>query len=197
MKSNKYVTIFLILIFLLFHARMVSAIDIRQGVNIFSGEGSSVLLVIPIRLESLSIEPGIAYSGEHGDSKNKYSNQKADNDGSGIELLAGLYLRKGFSNEFEEHDGARLGTDQSLYNQMDEFNSKIDARTDIVVLTPALGLQYFFNKQFSMGVDAGLRLEQATSDSNSVGSSDVISDRYEAGDFKASLESRVIVRALF
>lgn len=182
MKSNKYVYLFVIFFTLLLHTRMASAIDIG-------------LDTIP--LESITIEPEIGYYNNRRDNKEKFTGEKSDDTYGGTEILAGVYLRKAFGKGIEGYYGGRVDIGQYQDSSSYADGDKRDSTTNSMFLTPTLGLQYFFNKQFSMGVDAGLRIEESTNKYEYTNSRGVVARKDETNGFRTTFESHIVVRALF
>lgn len=197
MTSNKHIYLFVIFVTFFFYARMASAIDIGLGATLTTGDGPSTGLMVPIRLESITIEPEITYSNRRDNTKDKLTGQKGDGNNGRTNILAGIYLRKGFGKGIEAYYGGRVGIGQSQNNDKYTDGSKRDSTRGSIFLIPTLGLQYFFNKQFSMGVDAGLRIEQYTEKYKRTNSSGVITTNDNTDGIRTALESRVVVRALF
>lgn len=195
MKSKRNIVIFAILISFLLTGHVAQAADLAQNSAVFTGNDSTVSFVIPVRFESMTIAPKLTYYSEY--NNDKFSTERANSYHSGYEILAGLYLHKGFSDSVEGHYGGRVGFGQSQYEDTDDFNNKIETSADSVILNPTLGLQYMVNKNLSLGLDAGLRLEQSTSTTKTVSNNGTITYSDETDDFKTTMETRLVVRAFF
>ena len=151
------------------------------GVGVFHfGPGSTV--VAPIRLESLTVEPEV----------NLFRASSNQETFDGVSLATGIYVRRALGPSFEGYAGGRIGYSRSKDRfdtgfGIQEFNSHS------WMLSPTIGAQYFFSRQFSIGLDVGLqyvRSSQKTDGPPSFPSSS--SNGYTAGTV-----TRILLRAYF
>jgi len=122
---------------------LASAAD--YGVGVFhNGQGSTV--VAPIRLESLTVEPEVTLHRASGGGQT-----------SNVTTLGtGIYVRKELGSLFESYLGGRVG-----YTSAKTPSSPV-TETRTYSLTPTFGVQHFFSKQFSIGLDVGLRYSNSS-----------------------------------
>jgi len=157
----------------------VSAADYGVGVFHF-GQGSTV--VAPIRLESLTVEPEVNLFRAS-------SNQETFHV---VTVATGIYVRRAFGPSFEGYAGGRIGYSRSK----DRFDTGIGTEEFVShswMLSPTLGAQYFFSRQFSIGLDVGLqyvRSSQKTDAPPPIASSSI--NGYTAGTL-----TRILLRAYF
>ena len=151
------------------------------GVGVFHfGQGSTV--VAPIRLESLTVEPEVNLFRAS-------SNQETFHV---VTVATGIYVRRAFGPSFEGYAGGRIGYSRSK----DRFDTGIGTEEFVShswMLSPTLGAQYFFSRQFSIGLDVGLqyvRSSQKTDAPPPIASSSI--NGYTAGTL-----TRILLRAYF
>jgi len=129
-----------------------SAADWGVGVAHF-GQGNTVL--IPIRMESLIVEPEIYYSRSKQDFTSIPSGINGNGTISQYGLATGIYGRSELGPSFESYVGARAGVSKGKFDQtsgISTFNQKYHSW----FVAPTAGLQYYFAKQFSIALDVGL-----------------------------------------
>ena len=145
MESNKncakYVragALFLSGIALVVQIPSVSAADYGLGVS-FDGSGSTVM--VPIKTDTLLIEPELRFNNSSASGSNFHST------GLGV----GVYMRKQLGPLFESYMGGRV-----VHNTLKSTVAGTDSKSTSFTLAPTFGIQHFFSKQFSLGLDASL-----------------------------------------
>jgi len=113
------------------------------GVGAFhQGNGNTVLL--PIKLDTLLVEPEVSLSKITGDSSS-----------TSVGLSAGIYGRKDLGPLFEGYVGGRVGL--SHFKSHSNFGGfPTDNKNDSWLIGPVAGVQHYFSKVFSIGLDVGL-----------------------------------------
>ena len=157
----------------------VSAADYGVGVFHF-GQGSTV--VAPIRLESLTVEPEVNLFRAS-------SNQETFHV---VTVATGIYFRRALGPSFEGYAGGRIGYSRSK-ERFDTGSGIEEFTSHSWMLSPTLGAQYFFSRQFSIGLDVGLqyvRSSQKTDAPPPIASSSI--NGYTAGTL-----TRILLRAYF
>ena len=117
---------------------LAQAVDIGLGVAL-EGSGSTVL--IPIRIDFLFIEPEIQFSSQ------SQSGFKSNSVNPGV----GVYWRKELGALFETYIGGKLA-----FGATKQTIGTTETKTGSITLGPTIGIQHFFSKQFSLGLDASL-----------------------------------------
>src|SRR6266480_1223631 len=117
---------------------LAQAVDIGLGVAL-EGSGSTVL--IPIRIDFLFIEPEIQFSSQ------SQSGFKSNSVNPGV----GVYWRKELGPLFETYIGGKLA-----FGATKQTIGTTETKTGSITLGPTIGIQHFFSKQFSLGLDASL-----------------------------------------
>ena len=140
----------------------------------------SVNMLVPIRTEGYMIEP------EGGLSTTKTSGTVTTKNDS-YNVGSGFYKTRALGPQFEGYGGARL-----LYTR-----GKTDSGTGVTTKSngwdaaPTLGVQYFFSKQFSLGLDAGLHYSDSKATTTTATTS--TSSKVKAWN----TEGRIMVRGYF
>jgi len=116
-----------------------SAADFGMGVA-FDASGNTVM--VPIKMETMLIEPEIRFDTGTGTGSNS----------SSMSAGAGVYVRKGLGPLFESYTGGRV-----VYSTFKSTSGATDSKSNSFILAPTFGIQHFFSKQFSLGLDASLR----------------------------------------
>jgi hypothetical protein len=129
------------------------ALAADYGLGVSHGDDTTVL--IPIRLESLTVEPEVLFSR----SKTK-SEALAGSSNSTFTLYGlatGMYARRTLGPSFEGYFGGRVGI-QKFRNSGDSGlgTSSIQQKGDSWFAGPTVGLEHYFSKQFSIALDVGL-----------------------------------------
>jgi len=149
---------------------LASAADFGMGVA-FEGSGSTVM--VPIKTNTLLIEPQLQFDN----SSATGSTFKNINPGVGV------YLRKELGPLFESYMGGRVA-----YDQNKQTFPGGDFKSTSFSLGPTFGVQHFFSKQFSLGLDASLIYTNGKQTS---------SGQPDVHFHSLSTETRVLLRAFF
>jgi len=122
--------------------------DIGLGAAITNGAfDTGTTLLLPIRTPTLLIEPQLAYVDQkQGGATNKSTS-----------LGVGVYLRKEVGPLFEAYYGGILA-----YDQTKTTGGGPDTKSTSFSIIPTVGIQHYFSKQFSVGVDVGLLYRDGT-----------------------------------
>ena len=122
------------------------------GLGVAHGNNSAVM--VPIRLESLTVEPEVFYSR----SKTKGESDTTGSSNSTFTLYGlatGIYARRTLGPSFEGYFGGRVGIEK-FRNNNDSGTLSFQQKGDLWFVGPAVGLEYYFSKQFSIALDVGL-----------------------------------------
>jgi len=117
---------------------LASAADFGLGVA-HQGSGSTVL--IPVRMENLFIEPEIRFEADSASGNSFHS----------VNPGVGVYWRKELGALFETYIGGKLA-----FGATKQTIGTTEIKTGSITLGPTIGIQHFFSKQFSLGLDASL-----------------------------------------
>jgi hypothetical protein len=112
----------------------------EYGLGVAYDNGTTVLL--PIRTDSLVIEPEFNFSNQSSSSASRLKN---------VNVGSGVYVRRNLGPLFESYLGGRL-----LYSSSQSSSSTSDSKARYYMLAPTAGVQHFLSKQFSLGLDASL-----------------------------------------
>ena len=126
------------------HASLSSAADWGVGV-FFDGQDSTI--AVPIRLESLMIEPEVTLFKTSSDTQ----------DARFVTLATGIYLRRDLGPLFEAYYGGRIGYTLAKSDNATPPNTE----TRSWLVAPTFGIQHFLSKQFSLGLDVGLQYSKS------------------------------------
>src|SRR6267154_101656 len=126
-----------------------SAADYGLGVS----HGNNNAVMGPSRLESLTVEPEVFYSR----SKTKTESDTFSSNSPFISygLATGIYARRTLGPSFEGYFGGRVGI-QKFRNNSDSETFSLQQKEHIWFAGPAVGLEYYFSKQFSIALDVAL-----------------------------------------
>jgi len=149
---------------------LASAADFGLGVA-HQGSGNTVL--IPIRTESLFIEPEIRFD----------ANSASGNSFHSVNPGVGVYWRKELGALFETYIGGKLA-----FGATKQTIGTTETKTGSITLGPTVGIQHFFSKQFSLGLDASLPYQHGKT--TQTGQPDTTFHSW-------STETRVLLRAFF
>ena len=149
---------------------LASAVDVGMGVAL-EGSGSTVL--IPIRTEILFIEPEIQFASQTQPSLKSRS----------VTPGVGVYWRKELGALFETYIGGKLA-----FGATKQTIGTTEIKTGSITLGPTIGIQHFFSKQFSLGLDASLPYQHGKT--TQTGQPDTTFHSW-------STETRVLLRAFF
>ena len=147
-----------------------AAADYGIGVA-HEGNGSTVM--VPIRTGSLLIEPEIQFSNQ----------SQAGFHSRSVSPGVGVYLRKDLGSLFESYMGGRFVYSTNKF----EFTG-VDAKTTTYTIAPTFGIQHFFSKQFSLGLDASLQYRSGKQQQ---------SGQPDSNFHDVSTTTRVLLRAFF
>jgi len=117
---------------------LAQAVDIGLGVAL---EGSGSTVMIPIRIDFLFIEPEIQIQSQ------SQSGFKFQSVTPGV----GVYWRKELGPLFEGYLGGKLS-----FGTTKQTIGTTEFKEADIKIGPVIGVQHFFSKQFSLGLDASL-----------------------------------------
>jgi len=144
--STRFATLFAAAV--LAGAAAPAVADIGLGAAITDGAGGTgTTVILPIRTPTLLIEPQLAYAD------NKLNGGTTKTTAPGV----GIYLRKEIGPLFEAYYGGIIA-----YNQTKTTGGGPDTKSTSFSLIPTVGVQHYFSKQFSIGVDVGLLYQDGT-----------------------------------
>jgi hypothetical protein len=146
------------------------------GLGAAFNDGLTVL--VPIKTGSWLIEPELRISTQSTAAGGKQSIES-------YSAGAGFYARKEMGPLFESYFGARVS-----YSWGEQSQPGSDSKVRSWGVAPTLGVQHFFSKQFSVGLDAGLRYTTSETKISGAGSSTASEHGWDS-------VSRILVRAYF
>jgi hypothetical protein len=153
-----------------------SAADYGVGA-VHQGSGNTVLL--PIKLDTLLVEPEVLLSKVSGDSSS-----------TSVGLATGIYGRKDLGPLFEGYMGGRVGLSHFKSNStFGGFPS--DNKNDSWLIGPVAGVQHYFSKVFSIGLDVGLIYTHSKIRSTSLG---IVTTQ---NNNAVNTQTRILLRAYF
>jgi len=163
-----------------FAAPVASAVDVGVGAGITGGEWTGGTVYVPIRFANWKIEPELTFAQNSEDTT--YPATPVNNseyESSDYTLGAGVYWRQPVGNSLETYVGGRIGywwgdSSATYPNNPTAGYSQEDSG---FYIGPTLGAEYFFNKQFSIGLDVSLIYRSGTYDYTSVSGTAYSSDR--------------------
>jgi hypothetical protein len=147
-----------------------AAVDYGVGV---AHEGSGSTVMVPIRTGTLLIEPEILFSNR----------SATDTSFRLVNPGVGVYAPKELGSLFESYMGGRFA-----YRTLTNTSGGITSKDTSYALAPTLGIQHFFSKQFSLGLDASL--EYRNGKQTRTGQRDQIYNSWNT-------HTRVLLRAFF
>jgi hypothetical protein len=112
----------------------------EYGLGVAFNNGGTVLL--PIKTDSLLIEPELNFSNQ---SLSPGSRFKTVSAGSGV------YVRQNLGPLFESYLGGRVA-----FGSSESSSGSGDSKSRFLMIAPTFGIQHYFSKQFSLGLDASL-----------------------------------------
>lgn len=152
-----------------------SAVDVGMGAGIVGGSGASVY--VPVRFGNWRIEPELSYRRYTLDETNLTIPSSSNNyESNNYAIGTGVYWRQPIGSSLESYIGGRIGYTwydaKRTYPNNPGSNWKQEASG--YYIGPALGAEYFFTKQFSVGLDVSLIYQSQSTDINaaSVGHTD-------------------------
>ncbi len=156
-------------------APMASATQAGLGVSINTGSegGGGYGISVPLRFGGFTVEPELSfyeYSADRDYSLSPGSNQSYEYRQLSIET--GVYWRQPLAPAVEMYVGGRAGYTQYEYSTIYSSSpgSNYSHHTSGFYLGPTLGAEYFFNKHFSLGLDASLLFESISGEETSASS---------------------------
>ncbi len=126
-----------------------SAADYGLGVS----HGNNEAVMVPIRLESLTVEPEVFYSRSK--TKSESTTGPSNSTFTSYGLATGIYARRTLGPSFEGYFGGRVGIQKFRINS-DSGTLSLQQKGDIWFAGPSVGLEHYFSKQFSIGLDVAL-----------------------------------------
>jgi len=149
---------------------LASAVDVGLGVAL---EGSGSTVMIPIRIDFLFIEPEIQIQSQ------SQSGFKFQSVTPGV----GVYYRKELGALFEGYLGGKVS-----FGTTKQTVGTTELKSASIRIGPVVGIQHFFSKQFSLGLDASLPYQHGKV--KQTGQPDETFHSWET-------ETRVLLRAFF
>ncbi len=181
---------------LLFVAPLAAATQAGLGVSINSGGegGGGYGVSVPLRFGGFTVEPELSYynySADRDYSLSPSSNQSYEYQQFSIET--GVYWRQPMIPSVEMYVGGRVGYTRYEYSYTYPSSpvSNYSDDTSGFYLGPTLGAEYFFNKHFSLGLDASLLFESTSGDVTNA------SDPYEQDRTSIYYQGRARLRFYF
>jgi hypothetical protein len=146
-------------------APVASAVEWGLGVGISGNEGRTIY--VPIRLGNLRIEPEVRLSRSESEYTYLVSSvNNADYESKTISLGTGVYWHQSIGPSLESYMGGRIAYTKydtsTTYPNNPANNYTTDEST--FVIGPTLGAEYFFAKQFSVGLDMSLTFMKSSGD---------------------------------
>jgi len=142
---------------------LASAVDYGVGV---AHEGTGNIVLIPIRLDSLIIEPEITYRRQK--TANTAPGFSSDETFTQYGLGTGIYARRPLGPSFEGYFGGRVGYSRSRDHSSQEITALATfsnhQKSTSWFVGPTAGLQHYFSKQFSISLDVGLVYQYTKND---------------------------------
>ncbi len=140
-------------------ATAMDAIGVGVGlINNGGGESAGGYGVsLPMRFGNISVEPELSFYSGSGD--NTYPTSPTNNNSSDYRqysLETGVYLRQQVLPSLETYFGGRVG--YTSYESSNAYVSGTNYKYESsgYYIGPTLGAEYFFNKNFSLGLDVSL-----------------------------------------
>lgn len=193
----KYTLLVFIFTFLFLHIRTATALDIGLGAAIVAGEQPSAGVMVPIRLPQLTLEPELAFYRNNTETDDDVSGTTTEDTYGASQALVGIYLRGAFGQGLEGYYGGRVGFSHYDSENEQASGAKTETTENGLVFIPTFGVQYFLNKQFSMGIDAGWRIEPYTREYKATNAGGTVTADEETTGVWSTIEGRVLVRAMF
>jgi opacity protein-like surface antigen len=155
-----------------------SAAEVGVGVSLFGNE-SGYGVYLPIRFGNIIVEPELTVYKSSSDQTYPLaptSNRNSDN--QNLLLGTGVYLRHELAPSIEYYVGGRLGYTKYKYSTKypSSPSSNYSNDEDGYYIGPVFGAEYFFNKHFSLGLDASLIYRSTSGDYKSSPSNSNSSD---------------------
>jgi len=163
-------------------APLAAAVDIGVGVslNTEGGGNGGYGVSLPLRFGNFSIEPELSFYHSSQDTTYPASpTNNRTNDDQEYTLETGIYWRQPVIPSVEMYVGGRLGYTKYEYSYTYQLSPTNNYTYDSsgYFLGPTLGAEYFFNKNFSLGLDASLLYASTSGKQVSAGVVDSSQDR--------------------
>lgn len=160
-------------------APLASAAEVGLGVTLLGSEGGYGVY-LPIRLSKITVEPEFnLYKRE---TERTYPGSPANNNDYDYQYLTlgtGVYLRRQIAASTEYYLGGRVG--YTKYKSTSTYPSSPGSnnsdKEDGYYLGPVIGAEYFFNKNFSIGLEAAFIYSSTSADYTSTPTSSNSTDR--------------------
>lgn len=148
-------------------APLAAAMDIGVGVSLNNEGGGSggYGVSLPLRFGNLSVEPELSFYSSSQDSTYPASpTNNRTNDYKEYTLETGIYWRQPVIPSVEMYVGGRGGYTKYDYSYTYPLSPASNYKYDQsgYFLGPTLGAEYFFNKNFSLGLDVSLLYESTS-----------------------------------
>jgi hypothetical protein len=127
-----------------------SAADYGLGVS----HGNDSAVMVPIRLESLTIEPEVFYSRSK--TKGESDTGSINSTFTSYGIATGIYARRTLGPSFESYFGGRVGISKFRISSDSGTTFSLQQKGDLWFAGPTVGLEYYFSKHFSIALDASL-----------------------------------------
>ncbi len=108
-------------------------------------------------------------------------------------LSTGIYVRKDLGQSFESYVGGRIGYSRSK-DRFDFGTGTQNAASHAWMLSPTFGVQHFFAKRFSIGLDVGLQYARFSQKTNL---SDFPTLNSSANGYSSGTLTRILLRTYF
>jgi hypothetical protein len=167
------------------------AVEVGIGVGIFGEDGGTIY--VPIKFGNFRIEPEFSFNHYNSDRTHTVTpTQSFESESTSISIGSGIYLRQQVGSSLETFIGGRVGLYRSEYSSTYPNNpaSNYSSETTGIYLGPTVGAEYFFTKQFSLGLDASLIFSSSSRDYQS-------NNPYDEDQQGFNTEGRVTVRYYF
>ena len=181
---------------LILTAPLAGAVDVGLGVSLNNDGGGSggYGVSLPLRFGSFTVEPELSFYDSSEDTT--YPASPTNNrtyESQRFTLETGVYWRQPVIPSVEMYAGGRVGYTKYDYSYTypSSPGSNYSDDSSGFYLGPTLGAEYFFNKHFSLGLDASLLFESTSS--KTVNGSSV----YERDRNEISYQSRAKLRFYF
>lgn len=146
-----------------------SAVEVGLGVSLQNNGDSSggYGVSLPLRFGNFTIEPELTFYDSSQDTTYPSSpTNNSTSDSQSYTLETGVYWRQPVIPSVEMYVGGRMGYVKNEYSVTHPLSPTNDYSYDTsgYFLGPTLGAEYFFNKNFSLGLDASLLYESTSGD---------------------------------
>jgi hypothetical protein len=145
---------------------LASAAEVGLGVTMLGSEGGYGVF-LPIRLSKITIEPEFyVYRSEADQAYPLNPANDRTSDYENMNIGTGVYLRRQLAPSTEYYLGGRVGYTKykSTYSYPNTPSSSTASKEDGYYLGPVIGAEYFFNKNFSLGLEAAFIYSSVSQD---------------------------------